>query len=137
MIDDHVHLDPELTWEDCATYVYGGVIEGKLGRNAFIEFFRLSGQEMSQPLHSRVMGKALGAFFRRDYPDLREGEFPGVLVCVSEKNYIVSHNNKQITIEVADDIKEEDCSFLIKHETEADARISAWESGERYVERTD
>jgi len=128
------HLQPEITWRESATYIYDGVIEGKLNREDFIEFFTLAGEDMANPLHSRVMGKALAAFFKRNYPDLRDGESPGVFVRIKERGFIVVHKDNQIILLAADEIKENDEYFLISHESEADAKISAWERKEKYIE---
>lgn len=133
--EDNIHLEPELTWKDCATYVYDAVMEGKLNREDFIKFFILSGQEMAEPRHSRIFVKALAAFFKRVYVDLKSGEKPGVFVIVDNKNYIVSNNGVEITIKEANNIENiPDNSFLISHESIADAQIAAWEKGEKYVE---
>jgi len=59
------HLEPEITWQDCATFIYDAVLDGKLNREDFIKFFILSGQEMSDPRHVRIFAKALGAFFQK------------------------------------------------------------------------
>lgn len=133
--EDNINLNPELTWEDCATFVYDGIMDGKLNRDDFIKFFKISGQEMSEPRHTRIFAKALASFFKRDYPDLKSDEKPGIFVIVDDKKYIVSHEDKDVTIESAEDINEKDCSFLISYETEADAKIGAWKNKEKYVER--
>jgi hypothetical protein len=132
--EDRNHLEPELTWRDSATFIYDGVIEGKLNREDFIEFFSIAGEDLANPLHARVMGKALAAFFKRDYPNLRAGESPGVFIRIENRGFIVSHKDSQIVLSAANEIKEEDGSFLIAHESEADAKISAWESKEKYVQ---
>jgi hypothetical protein len=133
--EDNIDLEPELTWENCATFIYDGVMDGKLNREDFIEFFKISGQEMSDPRHSRIFAKALGAFFKRDYQDLSDDEEPGIFVIVDGKKYIVSHNDIEITIGEAEDIEDiPDNSFLIMHATSADAKISAWKKKERYVD---
>jgi len=130
------HLEPEITWQDCATFIYDAVLDGKLNREDFIKFFILSGQEMSDPRHVRIFAKALGAFFKRDYTDLKSEEKPAVLVIVNNKKYLVSHNNEEITINEANDLKDlSDYSFIITHETEADGKIAAWERKEKYIER--
>jgi phosphatidylserine decarboxylase len=136
--EDSQHLDPELTWEESATFLYDGIMSGKLTREDFIKYFMLSGQEMSEPRHARIMGKALAVFFKCNYRDLPADEKPGIFIIIDGKNYVVSHNDKEITIEKADDIADcsvENGSFLISHETEADAKIAAWKNGEKYVER--
>lgn len=130
------HLEPELTWQECATFIYDAVMEGKLNREDFIKFFILSGQEMAEPRHVRIFAKALGAFFKRYYTDLKSEEKPAILVIVDNKKYLVSHNEKEITINEADDLKYvPDNSFIITHETETDGKIAAWERKEKYVER--
>lgn len=134
--ESNIHLEPEMSWEDCATFIYDGVIDGKLNREDFIKLFVMSGQEMSEPRHARIFAKVIGAFFNRYYPDIRLDEKPGVFVIVDGSSFIVSCNDKEITIDKADDIKDAaDCTFLIIHDTEADAKIAAWENKERYVER--
>jgi hypothetical protein len=133
--EDNCHLDPEMTWEETATFLYDGIMDGKLTKEDFIKYFILSGQEMVEPLHARIMGKTLATFFKNNYQDFPADETPGILVIVDGKKYIVSHNEKEITIEKADDIPAEDGSFLISHETEADAKIAAWRNNEKYVER--
>lgn len=134
--EDNIHLDPELTWEECAKYVYDGVMDGKLTREDFIEFFIISGQEFHEPRHTRIFAKALGAFFKRDYPDIKSDEKPGVLVKVDNNNFIVTPTEDEIVIQEANDLENvQDSSFLILHDTEADAQISAWENGEKYIER--
>lgn len=133
--ENSVHLDPELTWSECAKYIYDGVMDGKLNREDFIKLFVLSGQEMSEPRNTRIFAKALAAFFKSDFTDLKSEETPCVFVIVDNKNYLVSHNGKEITICPADDLKNiPDNSFVILHETTADAKIAAWEKNERYVE---
>lgn len=133
--ENNCHLDPEMTWQDTATFLYDGIMDGKLTREDFIKYFILSGQEMSEPRHARIMGKALATFFKNHYQNLPADEIPGVLVIVDGKQYIVSHNEKEITIEEANDVNAKDGSFLIAHETEADAKIAAWKNKEKYVER--
>jgi hypothetical protein len=130
------HLEPELTWHDSATFIYDAVMGGKLNRDDFIKFFDLSGQEMSEPRHVRIFAKALGAFFKRDYTDLKSEEKPAVLVIVDNIKYLVSHNDQEITIGEAEDLKEvPDNSFIITHESKADGKIAAWERKEKYIER--
>lgn len=129
------HLEPELTWENSATFIYDAVMEGKLNREDFIKYFILSGQEFCEPRHIRIFAKALAAFFKRDYTDLSSEEKPAVLVIVDNKRYLVSHNNKEITINEAQDLKElPDNSFIITHETETDGKIAAWEKGEKFIQ---
>ena len=133
--EDCCHLDPEMTWEDSAAFLYDRITAGNLSREDFIKYFILSGQEMSEPRHTRIFAKALSAFFKSDYQDLPSDEKPGIFVIVDGKQYIVSHNDTEITIEEANDINAKDSSFLISHETEADAKIAAWRNKEKYVER--
>jgi hypothetical protein len=130
------HLEPELTWENSATFIYDAVMEGKLNREDFIKYFILSGQEFCEPRNTRIFAKALAAFFKRDYTDLKSEEKPAVLVIVDNKKYLVSHNDKEITINEAQDFKDiPDNSFIITHEDETDGKIAAWERGEKFIER--
>jgi hypothetical protein len=137
IFENSIHLKPEMTWEECATYIYDGVMDGKLNREDFIKFFLISGQEMSEPRHVRIFAKVIGAFFVRDYPELKSNEKPGIFVKVDGRGFVVTHNGKEIIIKEADYLKDmSDCSFLIEHETEADAKIAAWEKKEEYKSTT-
>ena len=128
--ENSVHLDPDLTWKDAAESIYDAVKEGKLSKEDVLEFFYISMQEMSEPRINRIFAKALGAFFRHNFKDKYTH---GVLVEVDKKQWIVRAENGEIIAEGPVKYDCPDRTFLVLHDSEADAKIAAWESGEKFI----
>jgi hypothetical protein len=133
--DDSIHLDSELTWEDAAQAVYYGVKESKLSVEDLTEFFRLASSEAQAPRNTRILAKTLSTFFDKCYTELRDGEHPGVLVEIDNQKWTVERKGSNITVNGPVKMKDApDRSFFISHDSEADAKISAWERGEKFVQ---
>jgi hypothetical protein len=135
--ENSVHLDPDLTWEDASEMIYEGIRDGKLTKEDIKEFFKIGSKECYEPRHLRIFVKALSSFFLHQYEGtLKNGEEPGVIVKVDGKQWLVQHRIKRGEITIDGPVKYDcpDRSFVISHESEADAKIDAWEKGERYAE---
>jgi hypothetical protein len=128
--ENRVHLDPELTWKDAAEGIYDAVKEGKCSKEDVLKFFEISAQEIYEPRINRIFAKVLGTFFQHSFTDKK---IHGVLVVVDGKQWIVRAENGEIISEGPVKYDCPDRSFLVLHESEADAKIDAWERGERYI----
>ena len=128
--ENSVHLDPDLTWKDAAEFFYDAIKEGNLSKEEVSEFFYISMQEMYEPRINRIFGKALGTFFKHNFKDKH---IHGVLVVVDKKQWIVRAENGQIIVDGPVKYDCPDKTFLVIHDSEADAKIAAWESGEKYI----
>lgn len=135
--ENSVHLDPDLTWKDASEAIYDGIKDGILSKEDILKFFELGISEMYEPRNLRIFVKALSSFFLHQYKDkLRDGENPGVIVEVDGKQWLVKQDLKQGQIIIEGPVKYDcpDITFVISYESEADAKISAWEKGEKYIE---
>ena len=134
-LENHVHLDPEHTWDDLAGLIYSGVREGRLGLHDVKKIITIAHQEVHETKKERIISKALGSFFTNCYKDkIKEDENPAIIIKIDGKQYLVSTDFEKIRIFGPTNYSCPDMSFIIMHKTKADAKISAWEQCEEYIE---
>lgn len=133
--EDSPDLDPELTVENASDAIFEAIESGLLTKEDFKQFLRLSYEGLATPKKLKILSKAVGHLLEKGYKGkLRLDETPAVLVTEESKQYLVAYDFKKISISGPVDFDCKDGSLIIMHESEADAKIAAWERDEEFVE---
>lgn len=134
-IEDHIHLDPELTIDDVSDAIFEAIADGLLLKEDFKTFLRISYKELGTPKKLRILSKAISELLKKGYKDkLRPEETPAILVREGNKQYLVAYDFNRVSISEPIDCDCPDNSLIIMHESEADAKIAAWERKEEFID---